>query len=201
VQLVAVLVTEELADLLRLQVHLAEQHGVTHAPVHVRPQVADDLVRIVQRTLDHERDGVHAEPGQPLLEPEPHHLRELVAHRRVGQVEVGLVLVEAVLVVLPGLAVERPRGRLLVREHHGAGLLRRPLVPPHVEVPIRGVGGGAGGLEPRVRVGRVVHDEVDDHADAAVPARAHELDEVTQRPQRGIDGVEVGDVVAVVPVR
>ena len=47
-------------------------------------------------------------------------------------------------------------------------------------------------------VGGVVHDEVDDHPDAAVARRAHELDEVAEGAEPGVDAVEVGDVVAVV---
>ena len=69
---------------------------------------------------------------------------------------------------------------------------------PHVVVAVGVVRAAAGGLEPRVRVRRVVHDEVDDDPDAGRPCRAHELDEVAEGPQTGVDTEEVGDVVAVV---
>ena len=49
-------------------------------------------------------------------------------------------------------------------------------------------------------VGRVVHDQVDDDPHAPVAGGAHDLDELAQRAQPGIDAVEVADVVAVVLV-
>ncbi len=176
VQLVAVLVAEELARLGRLEVDLAEQHRLAVAPRDEGAQVAQQLVRVDQRPLRHahrleqERDGVDAEARQALLDPEAHDLRDLVAHRRVGDVEVGLVRVEAVQVVLAGLLVPRPVGVLLVGEDDVAGLLLGLLVAPHVEVAVGRVAVGARGLEPRVLVGGVVDDEVGDHPDPAVAA-------------------------------
>ena len=49
-------------------------------------------------------------------------------------------------------------------------------------------------------VGGVVGDQVDDHPQAAVVGGAHELDEVAQGAQPGIDPEVVADVVAVVEV-
>src|SRR5690606_7684055 len=60
---------------------------------------------------------------------------------------------------------------------------------------------GTGRLEPRVLVGGVIDHEIDDHADAAIVRRAHELDEVAEGAEARIDRVKVSDVVAVVPVR
>ena len=74
------------------------------------------------------------------------------------------------------------------------GLLLRPDVP----VAILRVGIAARLLEPRVLVGGVVDDEVDDHADAALLGRVGELDEVAERAVARVDAVVVGDVVAVV---
>ncbi len=45
-------------------------------------------------------------------------------------------------------------------------------------------GSARAGLEPRVLVGGVVDDEVDDHADAAVVGLVDQLDEVAQRSER-----------------
>ena len=47
-------------------------------------------------------------------------------------------------------------------------------------------------------IGGVVDDEIDDDADAALPAAMGELDEVAERAVARIDAVIVGDVVAVV---
>ena len=140
VQFVAVLVAEELARLRPLEVDLPEQHGLAVAAGDEGAQVAQELVRVDERALGHahrleqERHGVDAEPRQALLDPEAHDLRDLVAHRGVGDVEVGLVGVEAVQVELAGLLVPRPVGVLLVGEDHVAGLLLRLLVRPDVEV-------------------------------------------------------------------
>ncbi len=147
-------------------------------------QVAQQLVRVDERParhahrLEHERDGVDAEAAEALLEPEPDDLRDLVADLRVGDVEVRLVGVEAVQVVLAGLLVPRPVGALLVGEDDVAGLLRRLLVGPDVEVAVGRVRVRARRPEPRVLVGGVVHHQVGDHPDAAVARGAHHLHEV-----------------------
>jgi hypothetical protein len=52
-----------------------------------------------------------------------------------------------------------------------------------------------------VLVRGVVDDEVGDDPDAAVACRVDELHEVAHAAKPGIDGVVVGDVVSVVPVR
>jgi hypothetical protein len=183
VQLVAVLVAQKRAHVRRLQVDLAEQDRLAVAPVHERAQVAQDLVRVVERALDQERHGVDAEARKPLREPEGHHLRELVADGRVRQVEIRLVRIELVQVVPLGLAVVRPVGVLPVGEDDVAGLLLGLLLAPDVEVAVRRIGARTSGLKPGVLVGRVVHDEVHDHADAAVVAGADQLREVAERPE------------------
>ena len=104
-----------------------------------------------------------------------------------------LVVLARLLVIAPRWTSRRPGTRR-------PRLLGRPLVAPEVEVAVRRVRRRARGLEPRVLVGRVVHDEVRDHADAAVAAGAHHLREVAERPERRIDAEEVRDVVAVVAV-
>ena len=162
VQLVAVLVAEERALLVRRQVDLAHQDRVAAAAADEAAQVAQQLVRVVQRALghpdrlEHERHRVDAEAGQALREPVADDLGDLVADLRVRDVEVGLVGVEAVQVPLPGLRVVGPVGVLAVGEHHVAGLLRGLLVGPDVEVVVRR-GAVAPGGEPRVVGRRVVH--------------------------------------------
>ena len=108
------------------------------------------------------------------------------------------MLVEVVQVPLLGLGVAFPNAVLLVGEDD---VLRARLGlgrAPHVVVAVRVVLAATGGLEPRVSVRRVVHDEVDDDPDAAGPSGAHELDEVAVGPETGVDTEEVRDVVAVV---
>ena len=56
-------------------------------------------------------------------------------------------------------------------------------------------------LEPHVVAGRVVHDEVGDHAHAALVGGLEELADVVHRPVVGVDRLVVGDVVAAVAQR
>ena len=65
------------------------------------------------------------------------------------------------------------------------------LVAPDVVGAIGRAGIGARRLEPRVLVGGVVDDEVDDHLDAAVVRGAHELDEVAEVAEPRVDAVVV----------
>ena len=139
-------------------------------------------------------------PDDAELQPEADDLLDLLADPRVGHVEVGLEVVEAVVVPRARLLVERPRRVLVAGEHHPLAAVGRLGLGPHVPVAVRRCRIGAGGLEPRVLVGRVVDDEVDHHPDAAVAGLVDELDEVAERAEPGVDGVEVGDVVAVVAV-
>ena len=88
VQLVAVLVAEVPPLLVGGQVDLAEQDGLTAAPAEEGAQVAQVLVRVELHRLgaavdlEQERDGVDAEPGEVLGQPEADQLADLLAHRR-----------------------------------------------------------------------------------------------------------------------
>jgi hypothetical protein len=58
--------------------------------------------------------------------------------------------------------------------------VRRFVVGPDIPVSVGGVTIGAGGDEPRVLVGGVIDDEVDDHPDPVVGGGMHQVHEVTQ---------------------
>jgi len=147
------------------------------------------------------RHGVEPESVDAQVHPEPQHLEHGVLHARVLEVQVRLVGEEPVPVVLAADWVEGPVGGLGVDEDDpGAGVLVVG-VGPHVEVAERPVGIGARGLEPRVLVGRVVHDQVGDDPDAALVRLVHERDEVADVPVVGQHRHEVGDVVAAVAQR
>ena len=198
---------KKLACSLRGEVDLAQQHRVAgpagqalaqRAQVGVR--VGEQLVVLAHR-LQQERHGVDPEAGQPDLEPEPHHLRDVVADRGVGDVQVRLVLVEVVQVVLLGLLVELPDALLRVREHRLLLRAGRRLVDPDVVVAELRVPAGARVLEPGVLVRGVVHHHVGDHPDPAVAGGPDHLDQVAVVAEARVDPVEVLDVVAVVPIR
>ena len=200
------LVAEELAQVLGRQVDLTEQQGVALASRHEPAEVLEEVVRVECRVardralLEQERHRIDPEAVDAELEPEAHDLRDLLAHPRVRDVEVGLVRVEVVQVPLAGLLVPGPDAVLGVGEDDRRRVLGRALVAPDVEVAERRGSRGSRGPEPRVPVRRVVHDEVDDDPHAAVLRRADRRHEVAERAQPVVDGVVVGDVVAVVPV-
>ena len=198
--------TEVLEQLLLLDVGLGQQHAVAPPQLGHRPQVVQDrevLLRlglVRPRHLQHEGRGVHPEPGHAELQPEGDDLHDLVPDRRFGHVEVGLEVVEAV--VVPGLGhlVEGPRLLLVAGEHHPLGPVRGFVLRPDVPVPVRRLRVRPGGLEPRVLIGGVVDDQVHDHPQASVPGLVQELGEVAEAADVRVDAVEVGDVVAVVAV-
>ena len=148
-----------------------------------------------------ERDPVDPEAVEAELEPEADDAHDLVDHLGIGEVEVGLVLVEVVEVPLARPVVELPDRVLLVREDDELRGVRRRGVAPDVVVPVAVRGAPPRRLEPRVPVGGVVDDQVGDHVDAAVVGRTDHLDQLAVVAQAGVDAVEVRDVVAVVTVR
>ena len=155
------------------------------------------------RVLGDRVGDVDAEPVDAAVQPEAHRLVQRRLDLRVVPVEVGLLGQERVQVPLPGRVVPRPgpadrrevRDPVVRRLPVGAALVA---VAPDVPVAPGVVAGGAGLGEPRVPVGGVVRDEVDDDPHAARVGLRDELVEVRQRPEERVDVGVVGDVVAVV---
>ena len=104
-------------------------------------------------------------------------------------------------VELPPDGVERPVRLLGVDEDDSRVGVLLAGVAPHVVVAVRPVGIAPRLLEPRVRFGRVVHDEVGDDADAAAVRGVQQLDEIVDGAELGQHLVEVADVVAAVAQR
>ena len=151
--------------------------------------------------LEEEGNGVDAKPRHTERQPESHDPGDLLADVVVGDVDVGLVLVEPVQVVLAGFLIERPGPVLLAGEHLFQIQALGRLVDPHVPVAVPRIAATPRRLEPWVLVGCVVDDEVDDHLDATVRGGADHLDELAEGSEPLVDAVEVGYVVAIVPVR
>ncbi len=143
-----------------------------------------------------EAEAVHAE-----VEPEAQHLDQRVLDLRVVEVQVGLVGEEAVPEVGAGLVVPGPVRRLRVGEDDPRVLVLVDGVGPDVPVALRVVGARARLLEPRVVARRVVHDEVGDHAHAALVGGLDEVAHVLDVAVVGLDREVVGDVVAAVAQR
>ena len=153
--------------------------------------------------LEDERRGVDPEAGDAQLQPEPHDPLDLVADRRVAPVQVGLEVVEAVVVPGAGLLVAATR----------SPSARRGTPCPAVR------SGGSSSL----------HTYQSRYGESRIALRAdrnqgcssevwlttrssstrmprcrrlqRELGEVAERAEPRVDAVVVGDVVAVVPVR
>ncbi len=141
---------------------------------------------------------VQPEAVDAQVQPELQGGDHLLLHGRVLVVEVRLVGEEPVPVVLLADRVVGPVRHLGVDEDDPGVLVLLVVVGPYVVVAVGAVGVLAGLLEPRVLVAGVVHDEVDDHAHAALVGGVHELHEVGQVTELGQHGGVVGDVVAAV---
>ena len=149
--------------------------------------------------LDEEGHRVDAEALDAELQPVAHDAQDLLAHLRVGDVEVGLELVEAVHVPRARLFVVGPHRLLHAGEDDPLGDVGGLLLRPDVPVAL-GRGGIARGLEPGVIHRGVVDHEIHQELHAPLARGAAELHEVPEVAVARIDAVEVGDVVAVVAV-
>src|ERR1700720_4876283 len=89
----------------------------------------------------------------------------------------------------------RPGGFLHAGEHQALAGIGRFRVGPDIPVAIFGVLRASRLPKPGMRIRSVVDDEVDDDADAALPAAMGEFDEVAERAVAWIDAVIVGNVV------
>jgi hypothetical protein len=197
---------EILHALVRGHVGFREQNGVAPAPLQELPHLVQHLVILRRRDvrplrLDQKRHGIHPEAGDAQLEPEPHDAHDFLAHRGIRRVQIRLEFVEAVEVVLAGGRIQRPRRFLHARKHHALVPVLRAGLRPDVPVPVRRVRAAARGLEPRVALRRVAHDEIHDHPHAELLRVVHELDVLTQGAVLRVHTVVIGHVVAVVLVR
>jgi hypothetical protein len=147
-------------------------------------------------------DRVEPQPVDPGVEPELDGLDDGVVHPRVVEVEVRLVVVEAVPEIGVGDRVPGPVRGLDILEDDPRFAVLVGGVGPDIKVTIDAAGPGApGALEPGVLVRGVVGDHLGDDLEAAAMGLADEAAHVAQRPVGGVHAVVVGDVVAVVAQR
>ena len=119
--LALVAVAEVVDDVLRPLVRLGEQQPVGVARVDLGADALEVLVRLGEvlavrpLALEEVRHGVEPEAVDAEVEPEAQDLEHRLLHLRVVEVEVRLVVEEAVPVVLAADLVERPVRRLACR--------------------------------------------------------------------------------------
>ena len=147
------------------------------------------------------RNRVETEPVDAEPEPETDDSEHRIDDLGVVVVQVGLVMEEAMPVVLLTFLVKGPVGRLDVEEDHPHLAEAVVVVGPHVPVGLRVVARRPRLGEPRVLVAGVVHDEVRDDPDPPAMRVVHDRDEVVDAAELGRDRQEVADVVAAVVQR
>ena len=143
-------------------------------------------------------DGIQAQTVDALIEPEAQDLDHFLLHSQVVEVQVWLVAEETMPVVLARLRVPRPIGRLGVSEDDARVSVPLIRVAPNVVLAKRRRRIGAGGLKPRVLVGRVVHDQLGNHPQPTAMGGFDEGLEVFQAAVRRQHVHVVRDVVPVV---
>ena len=205
---------------------LPDQHAGALVAVGDAPPGAVDVVQLVavlggvlararvlghlrqRRVLDEQSGRVDAHAGDAAVEPEPQDVLVLGDDVGVVPVEVGLLGGEQVQVPLAGGAVGVGRARPGVAREvrhpvvgHLVAVVAETGVEPEPLALGRARAGGERGLEPGVLVADVVGDDVDDGADAEGERLLMSSSASCERPERGVDGAVVADVVAAVGER
>ena len=202
-----VAVAEVLDDVGRPLVGLGQQHAVRVVGVDLRAHALEVVVRLGQvlavgaLALVEVGHGVEPEAVHAEVEPEAQDLEHRLLDLGVVEVEVRLVGEEAVPEVGARLVVPGPVRGLGVGEDDPRVLVAVHGVRPDVPVALGVSGARARLLEPRVVARGVVHDQVGDHADAALVGGLDEVAHVVDRAVVGLDREEVRDVVAAVAQR
>ena len=203
-----VAVAEVRADVGRPLVGFGQEHAPAVAGVELPPDPFQNRVRLRQVlvdgafALDQIWDGVEPQGIHSQVEPEAHDSEDLGDHLGIVEIQVWLVREEAVPVVLAGDWVERPVRLLRVGEDDPRACVLRVRVAPHVVVALgRVFRRPARPLKPRMRVRRVIDDELGEHPDVQRVRGLDELSEVVQRPVDRIDRRVIRDVVPVVAER
>ena len=179
------------------------------ARVERAADLLQDVVRLRQVladrafALDQVGHGVEAQAVDAAVEPELHDLDHRLEHLRVVEVQIRLMMEEAVPVVRLGGVVPAPVRGLGVGEDDPHALVLPVGLAPDVEVAFgRSRRRAPRRLEPRMLVGGVVDDELGDDADVRGGAPpSTNRSKSCQRAVARMDVLVVGDVVSVVAQR
>ena len=216
---IAGIAIDQLAHALHHAVHLGQIIDIVRFDRGIAIGVgAAGLCFVAQlRILEQRRDGVQPEPRYAAIEPETQHPEHRLLDRRIAPVEIGLLLVEAMVI------------ELLARRHPGPGRAaedRYPIVRRHTAIVLifllkrrdaRRVGGQAVVpdvpirfrvrprtrrlLEPLVLVRSVVEHHVEDQLDAALLRLGLQPIEIGHRAVLRIDRLVIGDIVTKIDLR
>ncbi|KKQ36716.1 MAG: hypothetical protein US53_C0041G0003, partial [Candidatus Woesebacteria bacterium GW2011_GWA1_37_7] len=153
---------------------------------------------VIQRLLD-KGDGVHPEPGDPLVDPPTHHIIDGLADRRVLPVQIRLFAGKGVEIVFPGRLVPFPDRPAKHRRPFGGSFAAISLLPD-IPVALGAVLGAFGFQKPGVLVAGMVDHQVQQDADAVGSGRPDKFPHVLHAAELGVDGLVVADVIAVIVV-
>ena len=200
-------ITEIVDDVRRPLVGLGQQDGVRVLHVQHLATPLEELVGLRQVLavgalfLEEVGHRVQSETIEPEVQPESQRIDHLVADGRVLEVQIRLVGEEPVPEILFPNRVEGPVAGFGVHEDDARVRIAGVVVPPDVVVAVRPVRVPAGLLEPLVRIGRVVHDQVDDDPDSPIVCRVEQRDEILDRAELRQHLAVIGDVIPAVPKR
>ena len=148
------------------------------------------------------RHGVQTHPVHPQVQPEVDRVQHRLVHGRIVEIQIGLVVVEAMPVVSLGQRIPGPIRGLEILEDDAGFAVPLGRVAPDVEVAPRIAGlGPPRFLKPLVLVRRVIHDDLGDHPQIVVVGFAEKSLEIAQRAIRRVDPRVITDAIAIVPQR
>ena len=199
---------EVLLGVFRPHVGLGQQHAVRVFGIQRGADLAQDGVGFRQvfvrgaGAFDQIRHCVQTQAVHAAVQPEAHHFQHRFQHRRVVEVEIGLVRIEPVPEVLAGHRVPGPVGLFGIAKNDARAFVFLVGIRPDVEVALRRTSRRvAGALKPRMLIGGVVDHQLGNDADAARMRLRHQLLEVGDGAVVRMHRHVFGDVVAVVAAR
>ena len=148
------------------------------------------------------RHGVESQCIDAHRQPEVANLFDRFVHRRIFEIQIGLVRIETMPVVSFGQRVPRPvRGLEILEDDPRIRIFFRRIAPD-IKFTLGRAGRRAPGfLEPSVLVGRVIDDQLSDDSQSAFVRFGEKRAEIVERSVVWIDIEIIGDVVAVIAQR
>src|ERR1700730_1498931 len=198
---------EIVQNLIGSNVRFCQQNRIAGLPAEELAKLFQIIKRLMRLLLGiraliryHERRSVHAKAGDSQRKPKTHDLLDLVAHRRIPCIEIGLIRIEPMEIVSLRQLVKFPDTGLLAREYGLGRCIAWIILSPNiVTVVFRII--TTSGLKPRMLIGRVVDHKIDDHADATIIRFGHESGKIAKITQMRMNGEIIHDVVSVIPIR